>query len=134
MLSGEPTTGYGNRSRPYRSLNGVIAKTRIAAKMNQLSTSARLALTLLCLAPAFPLRAAEGTAKVEIDYLLKYIESADCRFIRSGTEYSPKEATAHLRMKLDKAGNRVKTAEDFITGIASKSYLNGKPYQIKLAN
>lgn len=67
-----------------------------------------------------------------IDYLLRFIESSVCRFIRGGTEYPPKEAADHLRMKLGKAGDRVKTAEDFITGIASKSYLSGKPYRIKL--
>jgi hypothetical protein len=91
-------------------------------------------MALLGFAAVFPGHAAEGTGKAEIDYLLRYIESADCRFIRSGTEYSPKEAADHLRTKLDKAGSRVKTAEDFITGIASKSYLTGKPYQIKLPN
>ena len=33
-----------------------------------------------------------------------------------------------------KAGDRVKTTEDFITGIASKSYLSGKPYLVKFAD
>lgn len=33
-------------------------------------------------------------------------------------------------MKLEKVGGRVKTAEDFITLIASKSYMTGKPYMI----
>jgi hypothetical protein len=76
--------------------------------------------------------AVEGVAKAEIDYLLRYVETADCRFVRGGTEYPPAEAAAHLRMKLGKAGNRIKTAEEFIEGVASKSYLSGTPYQIKL--
>ena len=84
---------------------------------------------LLCAAPN--LLAADAAAQAEIDYLLRFVESSDSRFIRAGTEYPPKEAAAHLRMKLGKAGDRVKTAEDFIAGIASKSYLSGKPYQIK---
>lgn len=33
-----------------------------------------------------------------------------------------------------KAGDRVKTTEDFITGIASKSFLSGKPYLVKFAD
>ena len=32
------------------------------------------------------------------------------------------------------AGDRVKTTNDFITGIASKSYLSGKPYLVKFAD
>lgn len=71
-------------------------------------------------------------ASAEIEHLLKFVESSDCQFIRSGTEYSSKEASAHLRMKLGKAGDRVKSAEDFIEGIASKSYLTGKPYMVRL--
>ena len=54
--------------------------------------------------------------------------------IRNGTEYSAAEGADHLRDKLSKAGNRVKTTEDFITGIASKSYLSGKPFLVKFAD
>jgi hypothetical protein len=39
-----------------------------------------------------------------------------------------------LRDKLARAGDRVKTTDDFITGIASKSYLSGKPYLVKFAD
>ena len=93
----------------------------------------RILLTLLLVALVAPAcLAAQQDSQAEIDYLLNYIEHSKCRFIRSGTEYGPEEAATHLRMKLSKAGGRVKTAEDFINGIASKSYLTGKPYQIKL--
>jgi hypothetical protein len=37
-------------------------------------------------------------------------------------------------MKRGRAGKRVKTAEDFINGIASKSYLSGGIYQVKLSD
>jgi hypothetical protein len=94
--------------------------------------SSTLPIALFCALIVSPICAAEGPARAEIDYLLRCIETSNGKFIRGGTEYSPKEAADHLRMKLEKAGTRVKTAEDFITGIASKSYLNGKPYQIKL--
>jgi Family of unknown function (DUF5329) len=93
-----------------------------------------LALLLLLLGAAPGLHAADAAAQAEIDYLLRFVETSDCRFIRAGIEYPPKEAADHLRMKLGKAGRRVKTAEDFIAGIASKSYLTGKPYQIKQAD
>ena len=52
----------------------------------------------------------------------------------NGLEYSGAEGAQHLRDKLAKAGDRVKTTEDFITGIASKSFLSGKPYLVKFAD
>jgi hypothetical protein len=72
--------------------------------------------------------------KAEIDELLNYVQKSGVRFIRSGTEYSAVEGAQHLRDKLAKAGNRVKTTDDFITGIASTSYLSGKPYLVKFAD
>jgi hypothetical protein len=75
--------------------------------------------------------AADPVANPEIAWLLQFVEKADVKFIRSGKEYPPKEGADHLRAKLAKAGSRVKTAEDFIEGIASKSYLNGDEYLVK---
>ena len=69
--------------------------------------------------------------KAEIDELITYVEMSGVRFIRNGSEYSGTEGAQHLRDKLAKAGGRVKTTDDFITGIASKSYLSGKPYLVK---
>ncbi len=37
-------------------------------------------------------------------------------------------------MKLEKAGDKIKTAEDFIEKIASVSSMSGKPYKIKFSN
>ena len=65
--------------------------------------------------------------KVEIDELITYVQTSGVRFIRNGLEYSGAEAGQHLRDKLAKAGDREKTTEDFITGIASKSFLSASP-------
>src|SRR4029078_10561377 len=73
-------------------------------------------------------------AKAEIDELISFVQTSAVRFIRNGTEYSAAEGAEHLRDKLNKAGDRVKTTEDFITGIASKSYLSGKPSLVKFAD
>ena len=76
----------------------------------------------------------DAEAKAEIDELISFVETSGVRFIRNGQEYSGAEGADHLRQKLAKAGNRVKTTDDFITGIASKSYLSGKPYVVKFAD
>jgi hypothetical protein len=56
-------------------------------------------------------------------------------FIRNGSEYDDgKAAAAHLRMKLQNAGGKVQTADDFIRLCASRSYITGKPYMIRLSN
>jgi hypothetical protein len=85
-----------------------------------------LFMSMVSLAPA-----ADAVANPEIAWLLQYMEKADVKFIRSGKEYTPREGADHLRAKLGKAGGKVKTAEDFIEGIASKSYLNGDEYLVK---
>ncbi len=72
------------------------------------------------------------TEKEKIEQLILAVEQLkDAEFIRGGTAYSAEKAASHLRMKLKKAGDKVKTAQDFIDGIASGSYLNGKPYYIR---
>ena len=78
--------------------------------------------------------ALDSQTKAEIDELITYVQTSGVRFIRSGKEYSGIEAADHLRRKLAAAGDRVKTTDDFINGIASKSYLNGKPYLVKFAD
>jgi hypothetical protein len=55
-------------------------------------------------------------------------------FIRNGVEYDAKAAADHLRLKLKAAGDRVKTAEDFIRLCASRSSVTGWAYRIRLAD
>jgi len=78
------------------------------------------------------LNAREDTEKKRIDFLLFSVENMKgAKFIRNGAEHDGKEAAAHLRMKLQKAGDKVQTADDFIRLCASKSFLSGKPYTIR---
>ncbi len=83
-------------------------------------------------APLYYLQAVSEEQKIE--KLITYIEKSDVVFIRNDSEYPAKEAAEHLRMKRKKAGNKVKTAKDFIDLVASKSYMSGKPYQMKFKN
>lgn len=71
------------------------------------------------------------TEQRKIEYLLAAIESSDLIFVRENTEYSGKDAKAHLQHKLDVAGSHVVTAEDFIEKIASQSSLTGNPYYVQ---
>jgi hypothetical protein len=65
--------------------------------------------------------------------LLQTVESLKgAAFIRNGTEYDARDAGKHLRMKLKLAGDRVKTAEDFIEVCASRSSFSGEAYKIRL--
>ena len=75
------------------------------------------------------------TEKEKIESLIIAIETLDsARFYRNGSFYHAKEAANHLRMKVDKAGDRVKTAQDFIEKVASKSYFIGDDYKIVYNN
>ncbi len=66
----------------------------------------------------------------EIDYLLSYLAESGCTFIRNGDEHEAKEARDHLEMKYIHVKKRIKTADDFIDKIASKSSMSRKPYEV----
>ena len=64
--------------------------------------------------------------------LIEYIEGADIGFVREGQTYTAAEAAQHLRTKFEGAGGHVKTLDDFIAKVASRSSTTGNPYQVKL--
>jgi hypothetical protein len=71
----------------------------------------------------------------KIEYLIASIETLEgVEFIRNGKAHAARDAAKHLRLKLKKAGSRVKTAEDFIKYCASVSSMSGEPYQIRFAD
>ena len=55
-------------------------------------------------------------------------------FIRNGSEHDAAQAAGHLRRKLDYAGKRITTAEQFIDKLATGSSMSGKPYKIRYAD
>jgi hypothetical protein len=76
--------------------------------------------------------AQDNIERKKVDFLISSVENLKgAKFIRNGSEYKGKEAAEHLRMKLQKAGGKVQTADDFIRLCASKSFISGKPYMIK---
>ena len=66
----------------------------------------------------------------EITHLLQYIEDSDCIFIRNGKKYGSSQAKNHLELKYKHAKRWIKTAEDFIKYIATKSSLSGMSYMV----
>ena len=90
-------------------------------------------LAVLALSAAFSLQAA-SRPKVEqakIEALLSAMQSSDAVFIRNGKEYTGRKAASHLKRKLTFAGDRVRTARDFIAGIATRSEETGEPYRVR---
>jgi hypothetical protein len=79
--------------------------------------------------------AREDREDQRITALISSVESLEgASFIRNGVAHDAKAAADHLRLKLGKAGARVKTAEDFIEGCASKSSITGVRYRIRQAD
>jgi hypothetical protein len=79
--------------------------------------------------------AQDSREAAKIQYLIASIEALEgAKFIRNGREYDARSASNHLRLKLKNAGDRVRTAEDFIKFCGSKSSMTGKPYLIRLTD
>lgn len=72
-----------------------------------------------------------ATDNWEIDYLLTFVEESGCTFIRNGKEYPSRQAKDHLAYKYNHVKSRIKTADDFIEKIASKSSISRKPYEVR---
>ncbi|MBB6611212.1 DUF5329 family protein [Pontibacter sp. Tf4] len=55
-------------------------------------------------------------------------------FVRNGSEHSCQEAADHLQAKWEKHGSKIKSAEDFITYLATKSSASGEVYLIRFTD
>ena len=89
-----------------------------------------------CLFSVQPARASEASRAphvVEIEALLAYVAGLEgAVFLRNGSAHTAAEAAAHLRLKWERQEARIRSAEDFIERCASRSFLTGKPYQIRM--
>jgi Family of unknown function (DUF5329) len=70
--------------------------------------------------------------KQKIEAALVRMEKSDLTFVRNDTEHDGAAAAAHLRTKLKQAGDQVKTFDDFVDKVATKSSISGKPYLVKM--
>ena len=97
----------------------------------------RFVLLLLLLGLAVPSSSSAREPREErrIEYLLHSVGSLPgAVFIRNGSEYDAPAAEKHLRQKLNYAGERLKTAEQFIEYCATRSSVSGQLYKIRLAD
>lgn len=85
------------------------------------------------LALAIPVAQASNPMNQEIDALLAFVESSQCRFVRNGAEHEGAQARAHLEKKRDYLVRRgmLQRAEDFIELGASRSSISGKDYEVR---
>jgi hypothetical protein len=86
-----------------------------------------------CLLFGAAIMRAEADARTaeEITHLLDFVGMSPCSFIRNGLSYPAKEAKAHLERKYAQVKDRIKTAEDFIDHVATRSSTSGKPYLVR---
>jgi hypothetical protein len=101
-----------------------------------LTAVAFTALPALAATPA-ELREAQFLAdeKFKIEALIAAVEAQpDAVFIRNGSEHRAAQAAAHLRMKWRRAGGRIRTADDFISHLATASSFTGRRYRIRFAD
>lgn len=72
------------------------------------------------------------TERQKIERLIEWVaREQGAVFIRNGEEHSGSDAAAHLRRKWEAAGDRIRTADEFIEQLASRSSLTGETYLIR---
>jgi hypothetical protein len=89
----------------------------------------RLAIAMLWLA-LMPPTCPAATAEAEIEYLLDFVASSGCTFIRNGSEHDSADAADHLRLKYRRGRRYADSAEGFIDNLASESSWTGRPYRV----
>ena len=72
-----------------------------------------------------------ATDNEEIEYLLSFIASSNCVFIRNGSEHEAGEARDHLEMKYNHVKKRIKSADMFIEKIAAQSSITRRKYRVR---
>ena len=78
-----------------------------------------------------PDTANDGTdTDAEVNYLLDFVAGSGCVFQRNDSRHDPESAADHLRLKYDRGGKYVNSAEQFIDRLATESSWTGKDYTV----
>jgi hypothetical protein len=94
--------------------------------------SVLLAMSFLSLVVILPAGSATKSEE-EINHLIDYLAKSPCSFVRNGRSYSTTEAKAHLERKYAYVKDKIRTTEDFIELVASRSSTTGQPYLVRCA-
>jgi hypothetical protein len=70
--------------------------------------------------------------RARIDYLLERISKSPYNFLRNGDRFPGKRAEAHYRWKYALNLEQVKTAEQFIDEVMTRSKISGQTYYVEL--
>jgi len=111
-------------------------------KSTILSAALLFGLAAINLPQALPLasnynaeRITELTESQKVQQLIDWVRHLEgATFIRNGEEYNCQQAADHLQSKWEKHKDQVKTAEEFIDALASKSGMSGEDYLIRFAD
>ncbi|WP_119156340.1 DUF5329 family protein [Caldimonas tepidiphila] len=77
----------------------------------------------------------EGAEARRVERLIDAVAAQrELRFVRNGRAYEPAEAARFLREKLRARGEAVRSAEDFIEQVASRSSTSGRNYTVRHAD
>ena len=88
---------------------------------------------MLCLSLAAAADEIASREKGRIENLIGHIKEMSAEvFIRNGREYDAGTAARFLRRKWQVNTEKVRTAEDFVEKIASRSSTTGAPYRIRM--
>lgn len=66
----------------------------------------------------------------EVEYLLEFVASSGCTFVRNGDDHDSVDAADHLRLKYSRGKRYVGSAEQFIDRLATESSWSGDPYTV----
>jgi Family of unknown function (DUF5329) len=73
--------------------------------------------------------------RARIERLLDAVaQRQDIKFIRNGKDYSAAQGADFLRGKFNWNAEKVRTVQDFIEQIGTRSNLSGDPYKVRLAD
>lgn len=90
--------------------------------------------TLALWPDTYTLPRANSTDKIIKELISSLAKVQDGKFIRNGKEHTPEEAMAHMRKKWKWKKKAIKTPNDFITLLGTKSSSSGREYMIRHAD
>jgi len=117
------------------SLRGARSAARTTSPQRGSSRRQALCLVACLLGAGAAFATPPPNEMVRIERLLNHIGTrSDVRMVRNGSVYDPDMAATFLRRKLSSMGGDIKTAEEFIDRIASRSSSTGQLYWVRLSD